>query len=223
MKANYIIKHLSGTLIFFLILFVSAGTLNYWQAWVYAAIGLVMGAMHYTVLKMDSDLLEERATAGSDTTKWDKRILGLTFLMSLAMYVTAGLDSGRFHWSPDLHWSLYAIGILLTIVGQLLFLIAQKQNKFFSSTVRIQKDRGQTVCNTGLYRFVRHPGYLGSILQSLGFPLIMGSLWSIIPISLLTILFLIRTHLEDKTLKEGLKGYLDYTHNVRYRIIPYVW
>lgn len=139
------------------------------------------------------------------------------------MYITAGLDSGRFCWSPDFHWSLYAIGIIMTVVGQLLFLIAQKQNKFFSSTVRIQTERNHSVCETGLYKFVRHPAYLGSIIQSLGFPLIFGSLWSIIPISLSVILLVTRTYLEDKTLINELKCYTEYAEKTRFRIFPYFW
>ena len=139
------------------------------------------------------------------------------------MYITAGLDSGRYHWSPDFHWSIYLLGIILTISGQLLFLIAQKQNKFFSSTVRIQTDREHIVCETGLYKIVRHPAYMGSIIQSLGFPLLFGSLWSIIPIGLLIILLITRTYLEDKTLKNELNGYLEYSTKTRYKIIPFVW
>jgi len=139
------------------------------------------------------------------------------------MYIIGGLDSGRYHWSPDFHWSIYLLGIILTGVGQLLFLIAQKQNKFFSSTVRIQTDREHIVCETGLYKIVRHPAYLGSIIQSLGFPLIFGSLWSIIPISFSIILFITRTNLEDKTLINELKGYSEYSNKTRYKIIPFVW
>src|ERR1035437_3311678 len=100
---------------------------------------------------------------------------------------------------------------------------SQKQNKFFSSTVRIQTDREHTVCETGLYKFVRHPAYLGSIIQSLGYPLLFGSLWSIIPIGLLIALFITRTDLEDKTLKNELKGYREYAYRTRYRLLPYVW
>jgi protein-S-isoprenylcysteine O-methyltransferase Ste14 len=139
------------------------------------------------------------------------------------MYITAGLDSGRYHWSPEFHWSLSLLGIALTMSGQLLFLAAQKQNKFFSSTVRIQTDRGHTVCETGLYKIVRHPAYLGSIIQALGFPLLFGSLWSIIPISLLLFLFITRTNLEDKTLRNELNGYPEYSLKTPYRLIPYVW
>ncbi len=223
MKTTYLVKHIIGTFLFFAILFFSAGRINYWQGLLYVAIGFIMFALNYTVLRTDSQLSNERSKPGEGTKNWDKTILGLTFLVTISMYIIAGLDSGRFHWSPDFHWSLYLFGSILTIAGQLLFLIAQKQNRFFSSTVRIQTDREHIVCETGLYSIVRHPAYLGSIIQSLGFPLLFGSLWSIIPICLLIILFITRTNLEDKTLRNELKGYLEYSENTRYKIIPYVW
>jgi protein-S-isoprenylcysteine O-methyltransferase Ste14 len=223
MKTSYILKHIIGTLIFFLILFFSAGKIDYWQGLIYVFIGLIMVTLNYTVLKPDSDLLIERTKPGEGSKKWDKILLGLSFLITITMFTLAGLDSGRYHWSPDFHWSLSLIGIFLTASGQLLFLLAQKENKFFSSTVRIQTDRDHTVCDTGLYKIVRHPAYLGSIIQSLGFPLLFGSLWSILPVGLLIVLHVTRTYLEDKTLKEELSGYLEYSLNTRYKIIPYVW
>jgi len=140
MNKNYIIKHLAGTFFFFAVLFLSAGRLNYWQGLVYIAIGFIMSVLHYTLLKPDNELLKERSKPGENTRKWDTIILGLSFLFTIAMYGIAGLDSGRYHLSPDFPESLYLAGILLTIAGQLLFLTAQKQNKFFSSTVRIQKE-----------------------------------------------------------------------------------
>jgi protein-S-isoprenylcysteine O-methyltransferase Ste14 len=223
MKTNYLVKHFIGTFLFFTIIFISAGRLVYWQGLIYVIIGLIMGLLNYTVFRIDSELLSERSKPGAGTKKWDKAILGLSFLITILMYVTAGLDSGRFHWSPDFHWGLSLTGIFLTASGQLLFLTAQKQNKFFSSTVRIQTDREHTVCDTGLYKVVRHPAYLGSIIQLLGFPLLFGSLWSIIPICLSITLLIIRTILEDKTLKNELKGYLEYSNKTPYKIIPFVW
>jgi len=223
MKTSYILKHFIGTFIFFLILFFSAGKIDYWQGLIYVTIGLIMCTLNYTVLKPDSDLLTERTKPGEGSKKWDKILLGLSFLITITMYTLAGLDSGRYHWSPNFHWSLSLIGIFLTASGQLLFLLAQKQNKFFSSTVRIQTDRDHAVCDIGLYKIVRHPAYLGSIIQLLGFPLLFGSLWSILPVGLLIVLHVTRTYLEDKTLKEELSGYLEYSLNTRYKIIPYVW
>lgn len=223
MKKSLFIKQMFGTLLFFAVIFISAGSLFYWQGWVYVIIGVFMSILNYTVFRLDSGLMEERAKPGEGAKKWDKLILGLTFLATITMYIIAGLDSGRFHWSPDFHWIVNLSGILLTIAGQILFLIAQKQNKFFSSTVRIQTDRGHTVCESGLYKVVRHPAYLGSTIQAIGFPLLFGSLWSIIPVSILILFLLTRTHLEDKTLKTELKGYNEYSLKTRYRLIPLIW
>jgi len=223
MKSSYIIKQFVGTFVFFTIPFISAGRLDYWQAWIYVIIGLIMGLLNYTVLSIDPELLNERSKPGEGTKSWDKIILLLSFIVTLTMYAVAGLDSGRFHWSPDFNWVFYVAGIILTAAGQLLFLFAQKQNKFFSSTVRIQTEREHIVCETGLYRIVRHPAYMGSVIQSIGFPLLFGSLWSIIPVSLLIILHITRTYLEDKTLIRELKGYPEYSAKIRYKIIPYVW
>lgn len=223
MKSNYLIKQITGALIFFSVIFVSAGRINYWQGLMYVIIGLIMLFLNYTVLRLDPELLIERSKPGEGTKKWDKTILGLSFLVTISMYIIAGLDSGRNHWSTQFHWSLSLLGIILTGSGQLLFLIAQKQNRFFSSTVRIQKDRQHIVCDSGLYKIVRHPAYMGSVIQAIGFPLLFGSLWSIIPVCLLIILLITRTILEDKTLQNELEGYPEYSRKTRNRIIPYVW
>jgi protein-S-isoprenylcysteine O-methyltransferase Ste14 len=223
MKTSLFIKQLFGTLLFFAIIFISAGRIVYWQGLVFVLTGIFMLILNYSVLRPDDELMRERSRPGEGSKKWDKGILGLSFLATISMYVVAGLDSGRFHWSPDFSPFLYALGILLNTAGQLLFLIAQKQNRFFSSTVRIQTDRGHAVCDTGLYKFVRHPAYLGIIIQSAGFPLFFGSLWSIIPAGSLIILNIIRASLEDKTLKNELSGYLEFTNKTRYRLFPLLW
>lgn len=223
MKTGYVIKHVVGSFIFFLIIFISAGRLDYWQGLVYVSVGIIMTALNYTVLKPDPGLIIERGKAGEGAKKWDKTILLLSFLVTIAMYVLAGLDSGRYHWSPNFHLGLTIIGIIFTVAGQLFFLIAQKQNKFFSSTVRIQSDRNHTICDTGLYKIVRHPAYLGSVIQAAGFPLLFGSLWSIFPVMLLIVLHIVRTSLEDRTLMDELNGYTDYSRKIRYKIFPYIW
>jgi len=223
MKINYVIKHFIGTFLFFTILFISVGRIDYWQGLIYVFLGLIMTILNYTFLRIDADLIMERSKPGEGTKKWDKIILGLSLLTTIFNFVIAGLDSGRYHWSPYFHWSIYLLGIFLTASGQLLFLIAQKQNKFFSSTARTQIDRKQIVSDLGLCKIVRHPAYMSSIIQSLGFPLLFGSLWSFIPICLMILLLITRTNLEDKTLKNELQGYLEYANRTRYRIIPFVW
>jgi protein-S-isoprenylcysteine O-methyltransferase Ste14 len=223
MKASLFIKQAFGALLFFTVIFICAGRFFYWQGLVYTSIGLFMFILNFTALRLGSDLMNERSRPGKDAKQWDKLILGLSFLTTIGMFVIGGLDSGRFLWSPDFPPILYAIGITLTAGGQLLFLIAQKQNKFFSSTVRIQTDRGHTVCETGLYKVARHPAYMGSVIQSLGFPLFFGSLWSIIPVFFSISLLFTRTYLEDKTLKNELNGYLEYSQKTCYRLVPFIW
>jgi protein-S-isoprenylcysteine O-methyltransferase Ste14 len=223
MKTNYLMKQLTGTFIFFGVIFLSAGRIMYWPGLMYVIIGLIMLLLSYTFLRIDAELVNERSKPGEGAKTWDKAILGLSLLTTISMYITAGLDSGRYHWSPDFHWSICLLGMMLTLLGQLMFLVAQKQNKFFSSTVRIQTDREHTVCDTGLYKIVRHPAYLGSMIQLVGFPLLFGSLWSMIPVGLGLILSVIRTQLEDRTLRNELKGYPEYSNKTRYKIIPYVW
>lgn len=223
MKSNYLIKHLAGSLLFFAIIFISAGKLNYWQGLLYVAIGLTMAVLNYTTFKIDPELLKERSKPGENTKSWDKTILGLSFLATIAMYIVAGLDSGRYHWSPSFHLSLVILGGVLTATGQLLFIIAQKQNRFFSSTVRIQTDRNHTVCDSGLYKVVRHPAYLGSFVQALGFPLLFGSYWSFLPVFFSVVLLITRTSLEDSTLKKELNGYQVYTTKTRFKLIPFIW
>lgn len=124
MKTSYLIKHFFGTFIFFAVIFVSAGRIDYTQGLIYVSLGLIMAILNYTVLRIDSELLKERSKPREGTKKWDKAILGLSFLVTISMYVIAGLDSGRFHWSPDFHWSICLLGIVLTASGQLFFLIA---------------------------------------------------------------------------------------------------
>ncbi len=103
MKTSYVIKHFAGTFFFFAILFVSAGRINYWQGLIYFSIGTIMAVLNYTVLRIDADLLEERSKPGEDTKTWDKAILGLSLLATISIYIVAGLDSGRYHWSPGFH------------------------------------------------------------------------------------------------------------------------
>jgi protein-S-isoprenylcysteine O-methyltransferase Ste14 len=96
-------------------------------------------------------------------------------------------------------------------------------NAFFAQTVRIQEDRGHTVATGGPYRYVRHPGYVGGILFQVATPLILGSVWALIPAGLTVCLTIIRTALEDRTLLEELDGYKEYAGRVRYRLLPGVW
>jgi protein-S-isoprenylcysteine O-methyltransferase Ste14 len=217
------IKSLTGVFFFLLILFISAGRISYWQGWLYAAINIISVFLNSLALKNKEEIAAERLEVRSGTKSWDKVILGLSAVTLIITYIVAGLDSGRFLWSPGFHWGINATGAILILSGEACFLLAQKQNKFFSSLVRIQTDRGHTVCDTGIYKIVRHPAYFGNIITAIGIPLILGSLWGFIPSAVSVLLIIIRTSLEDRTLINELDGYRDYTYRTRYRLLPYIW
>jgi len=218
-----ILKTFGISLFFFVVLFVSAGRINYWQGWLYVSMNIIMTLMTVLASIGNVELINERLKPGKGIKKWDKLLLSISAMIYLIMIIVSGLDSGRFHWSPNLHWSMYTLAIMLTLFGHSVFLIAKRQNKFFSSVVRIQTDRGHTVCDTGLYKVIRHPGYYGMLLSSLVFPLLLGSLWSLIPVLLSIVILLIRTSLEDKTLVNELTGYREYTLKTKYKLIPGIW
>ncbi len=138
------------------------------------------------------------------------------------MVIVAGLDH-RFNWSPEFPLWLSVVGFLFIAFGYSFAAWAFVENRFFSSVVRIQTDRGHVVCDTGPYRFVRHPGYAGNILPLFGIVLALGSVWTLIPAAVATIIAVIRIVLEDQTLQEELPGYRDYTQRVRYRLIPGIY
>ena len=211
------------TVVFLVILLVSAGRLDYWQAWEYAAISTIMNLCTRLILRNAPDVAKERAKPGEGAKGWDKALLGFGFLLNVATLVVAGLDSGRFHWLPQ--WSLgwFIVGMALTTAGMGIFLLALKENRYFSAVVRIQTDRGHTVCTTGPYRVVRHPGYAGMIIGTIGLPFLFTSTWSSIAALLSSILLVARTSLEDVALEKELLGYSDYQRVTRFRLTPGVW
>jgi protein-S-isoprenylcysteine O-methyltransferase Ste14 len=154
---------------------------------------------------------------------WDKVLAPLMALsVSFPPVIVAGLDH-RFGWSPVFPSWLIVLGFLSISLGYAFAAWALTENRFFSSVVRIQTERGHVVCDTGPYRFVRHPGYAGNILPLFGIVLALGSVWTLIPAAVASIISVIRTVLEDQTLQEELPGYRDYARRVRYRLIPGIY
>lgn len=138
------------------------------------------------------------------------------------MVIVAGLDH-RFNWSPEFPLWLSIVGFIFIAFGYTFAAWALAENRFFSGVVRIQTDRGHVVCDTGPYRFVRHPGYSGSILSLFGIVLALGSIWTLIPAMVALIITVIRTVLEDQTLQEELPGYRYYAQRVHFRLIPGIY
>jgi protein-S-isoprenylcysteine O-methyltransferase Ste14 len=204
-------------------LFLAAGRLSWTWAWLFLGICLVSALINsYFMLRTSPETIAERGQP-KEMRSWDKLVAGLGSLFQfLALPVVAGLDV-RFGWAkpPGIGWHIAgAVGLA---AGLGLFGWAMITNAYFSTAVRIQTDRGQTVCRAGPYRVVRHPGYLGFITQSVAIPLFLGSWWALLPGGLAVALVVIRTWLEDRTLQDELPGYREYAGEVRHRLVPGVW
>jgi len=206
-----------------LILLVCGWDFGWWQAWVYSLLivaagigGRIWAERRHPGLTAERQNIEKIQSAKA----WDKVLAPLMALsVSFPLVIVAGLDHRR-GWSPEFPLWLIVLGFILIALGYAFAAWAFAENRFFSSTVRIQTDRGHVVCDSGPYRIVRHPGYAGSILPLLGIVLALGSVWTLIPAMVALIITVIRTALEDQTLQEELSGYRDYAQRVRYRLIP---
>lgn len=205
------------------LLFVPAGRLDWMAGWLYLGIVTANLAINYGhVRRRNPELIRHRMRLGKGTKTWDKLWAGLFTPVFLSAYVVAGLDAGRYGWSDMPLW-LWPVGLATFLPGTALFTWSMGVNPFFEKTVRIQKERGHRVIDTGPYRFVRHPGYVGFSGWILSAPLLLGSWWAFIPSVLSLAGLVVRTALEDRTLREELSGYADYARRVRFRLIPGVW
>ena len=201
-------------------LFVSAGRLDWTNAWVLLGLSLVTG-LAFTVGR-DPELAAERRNV-KDGKSWDKLLVGITVLLGpMAVWITAGLDH-RYHWSTGGSSLAFTAGLAVAVLGSVLSTWAMRSNRFFSSVVRIQKERGHTVVDSGPYRFIRHPGYAGMLAFILATPLILGSEWGLVPAVATASVTVLRTSMEDRTLHQELDGYADYARRVRYRLLPAIW
>ena len=209
-----------------LFLLICGGDLGWWQAWDYSLLilaagigGRIWAEQRHPGLTAERQNMEKVQNAKA----WDKVLAPLMAVsISYPMVIVAGLDH-RYHWSPEFPLWLSVTGFILIAFGYTFAAWAVVENRFFSSVVRIQTERGHEVCDSGPYRFVRHPGYAGNILPLFGIVLALGSVWTLIPAAVATIISVIRTVLEDQTLQDELPGYQDYVRRVRYRLIPGVY
>lgn len=218
-----IIQILITILLMGLILFLSSGDLAWGWAWLYLGIytlGVIVNA--FVLLRRNPELVAERGEPKEGVKDWDRQLTIVGALLWLLVFLVAGLDH-RFGWSGGLPLWPHLLGLLMYVVGNAITMWALNTNTFFSTSVRIQEDRGHTVVNTGPYAIIRHPGYSGMFLHITGIPLMLGSLWAFIPAFLMDAISILRTLLEDQTLQEELDGYRAYSEEVRYRLMPGVW
>jgi protein-S-isoprenylcysteine O-methyltransferase Ste14 len=204
-------------------LFVPAGDIRWANAWLFLAVFALLMALAIVYLwHTNPDIFVARSRIHPGTEKWDRMLLPFVLLSFVAIFPVAGLDAGRFHaWRVPL-W-LVVLGYVLWCAGFVLSIWVYRVNKFAEPGVRLQRERGQTVIDTGPYALVRHPLYLGALVMCAGIPLSLGSYWALLPSAFGAVILVMRTTLEDRFLREGLAGYRQYAARVRYRLIPGLW
>ncbi|MBN1935540.1 MAG: isoprenylcysteine carboxylmethyltransferase family protein [Anaerolineae bacterium] len=218
---RWLIKQIVFMLLFGAAFFIPAGRLNRLGGWAYLAAMAVSTVANAVTLK--PDLLIERSSMRAGVKKWDIGLsVSMAILGPLLILIVGGLDV-RNEWSPAPVLAVRVAAWIVGILGVLFTVWAMAANPFFSGLVRIQADRGHTVAAGGPYRWMRHPGYAGAILFDLAVPLFLGSLWAWIPTALTIIVIVVRTALEDKTLRAELAGYQAYANRVRFRLLPGIW
>jgi protein-S-isoprenylcysteine O-methyltransferase Ste14 len=196
---------------------------NWVMGWVFMFLTLGISSVEMIALNIKNpQLIRERMKPGGQAKPFDRILSKIVIIFGAVYLIVAGLDR-RFSWSLQLPLVIQIIASVVYTLGLCFSYWAMHVNSFFSSVVRIQADRGQTVCKEGPYRIVRHPGYAGALLSYWLMPLVLSTLWVYVPVVIVTGLMILRIVLEEKTLKEELPGYVQYTKETKYRIIPGIW
>jgi protein-S-isoprenylcysteine O-methyltransferase Ste14 len=210
-------------LIFIVLVFVLAGTARWVEVWIFlgAYVAGVAGMVIW-LKKHDPALLRERRSVKKDVKHWDRVIMGLYTVALAAFFLVVPLDAVRFGWSR-VPWAVKAPAFLVVLLSSAVIFWTIRENAYLSKYMRIQKDRGQSVCATGPYKVVRHPMYAAIIPAFFCLSLFLGSLYGLIPAAAISVLFVLRTALEDRTLQQELEGYREYAGRVRWRLVPKIW
>jgi protein-S-isoprenylcysteine O-methyltransferase Ste14 len=220
------LKASAGLLLLFLamaaMLFIPAGTLDYWQAWVFLAVYFASSlALSLYLMKKDPELLRRRMRGGPTAEKEtvQKIIISIVSLGFIALLIVPALDH-RFAWS---HMTTYTApaGDALVALGWLAIFFVFRENTFSSATIELAPD--QKVISTGPYARVRHPMYAGALIMLVGIPIALGSWWSVLIVVAILPALIWRLFDEEKFLARNLPGYVEYRNSVRYRLIPMVW
>lgn len=214
-----LIKFTAGLILVGLLLFLPAFTFNYPGAWLFIGLLFIPMLIMGIVMLIKAPKLLEKRLNNKEKEKTQQGVIALSGLIFPAGFVLSALDF-RFSWSEVPTWLVITASALF-LIGYIMYAEVMRENAYLSRTVEVQED--QKVISTGLYGVVRHPMYLATLFMFLPLPLILGSLWGLIPFGIYPIIIVIRIINEEKVLCEGLKGYKEYRTKVKYRILPFIW
>jgi protein-S-isoprenylcysteine O-methyltransferase Ste14 len=204
------------------LLFAPAGTLDFWQAWLFLAVFVAcMVPLGIYFVRTDPALVERRMRAGpaAEQEPVQKVAIGIVCAALLAMLIVPGFDR-RWHWS-GVPARLTVIADATIVASFVIFFYVMKQNSFAAATVRVERE--QTVVSTGLYGVVRHPMYMGTLPLTTAMPLALGSWWALLPVLAIVPALVWRLVDEERVLRRDLPGYAAYCARVRYRLVPGIW
>lgn len=214
-----VIKFIMGVLIVGILLFLPAGTFNYWQAWLLLAVLFIpMFSAGVVMILKSPELLRKRLNF-SEKESEQKQVVALSGIVFFAAFIVAGLNV-RFDWLILPAWVSY-LAAAIFLFAYVLYAEVLRENMYLSRTVEVQEN--QKVIDTGLYGIVRHPMYMATIFLFFSMPLVLGSVFSFLILLLYIPIILKRIKNEEKVLEQGLDGYLEYEKKVKYKIIPYIW
>ena len=220
---SYLIRSsVLGIAAFFALIFIPAGTFQYWQGWAYVATWIMVGTAYTVyVAKYDPALLKRRTEAGISHEKEPAQKIIISFLFAAfpALLVLPALDH-RFGWS-SVPWFASAFGDALLAFSFYIFYLVSKVNTYAAANVRVEE--GQKVISTGMYGFVRHPMYFGTLFLLVGTPIALGSWWSLLVVPVFIPILVVRILNEEKVLARDLPGYVEYMQKVRYRLVRHIW
>jgi protein-S-isoprenylcysteine O-methyltransferase Ste14 len=200
----------------------AAGTMSWPMAW--AVLGIYSASKVAALAFADPETIKERVALRQGVDRVDMIIATLGYLgLYPGTFAVAGLDAVRFGPAIHVPLTIKLAALLVFAAGYGISFWAVLCNPFFSTFVRIQSDRDHSVVSSGAYALVRHPGYMGALLSHLALPFALGSIWALVPASVGTVFFVLRTSREDRTLRDHLAGYREYQARVRWRLLPGVW
>jgi protein-S-isoprenylcysteine O-methyltransferase Ste14 len=214
---------LLGTLVIFAVFYFGAvGRIDAWRGWVWIGASFVLTAINgVIVLRVNPEIVAARSRRGPATRGFDKVVMTIWTVGYLATPLVAGLQDRLGSGLLAGGWTV--AGLALLAIGMAPISWSMAVNRHLETTVRIQEDRGHRVVDSGPYRWVRHPMYVGVLVQTIATPATLGSTWALVPTLGILVALVTRTALEDRTLRAELPGYAEYANRTRWRLLPGIW